>query len=193
MTDPYEKRMRTMTQVPWENAVQRLLEDVYTFAATGPRTLAGWQRDALAVMNREVDDPRGWITLDWDKDNDEERTKSRPCFPFVPLSEAGLGSRLYPVTAETAARLLVEMTYEWGPVGTEEQTRAALADARTVLDRYGDRISCYSNVTEARKTPSPDLTNGVTDWNPLTEFIGDFGFVVVSSEEVGVFWAFDAR
>ncbi len=181
-----------MIQAPWENAALRLLEDVYTFAATGPRTPAGWQRDALAVMNREVDDPRGWITLDWDKENEEERI-SRPCFPFVPLSEEGLGSRLYPVTPETAVRLLVQMTFEWGPAGTDEQVRMALADARTLLDRYGDRISCYSNVSEARRTSSPDLTNGVTGWNPLTEFIGDFGFVVVSSEEVGVFWAFDAR
>ncbi|MFJ1736638.1 hypothetical protein [Streptomyces sp. NPDC088254] len=182
-----------MTQATWEDAVLRLLDDVYTFAATGPRTPAGWQRDALAVMNREVDDPRGWITLDWDKKRDEERTGSRSCYPFVSLSEEGLGSRLYPVTADTAVRLLVEMTYEWGPAGAEEQTRAALADARTVLDRYGDRISCYSNVSEARNTPSPDLTNGVTGWMPLTEFIGDFGFVVVSPEEVGVFWSFDAR
>lgn len=181
-----------MIQAPWENAALRLLEDVYTFAATGPRTSARWQLDALAVMNREVGDPRGWITLDWDKDNEEELT-NRPCFPFVPLSEEGLESRLYPVTAEAAARLLVEMTFDWGPTGTDEQAAAALVDARTLLGRYGNRTSCYSNVSEARRTSSPDLTNGVTGWNPLTEYIGDFGFVVVSSEEVGVFWAFDAR
>ncbi|MGW0929863.1 hypothetical protein [Streptomyces sp. NPDC002644] len=90
-------------------------------------------------------------------------------------------------------RLLAEMPKEGGPSGTEEQTAAALADARIVLDRYGDRVSCYSNITEARSTPSPDLTNGVNGWRPLTEYIGDFGCVVVSPEEVGVFWAFDAR
>lgn len=181
-----------MIQASWENAALRLLEDVYTFAATGPRTPAGWQRDALAVMNREVDDPRGWITLDWDKGNEEERV-NRPCFPFVPLSEDELGSRLHPVTAETAAGLLVEMTFEWGSAGTDERVRTAFADARTLLDRYGDRISCFSNVAEARRASSPDLTNGVTGWIPLTDFIGDFGFVIVSPEEVGVFWAFDAR
>ncbi|MGY1528444.1 hypothetical protein ACW69C_32570 [Streptomyces sp. MN3] len=181
-----------MTRGAWEDAVVRLLDDVYVFAATGPRTTAGWQSDALAVMNREVDDPRGWVTLDWDKEN-EERTTGRTCHPFVPLSEEELKSRIYPVTAETAARLLVEMTYEWGPAGTEERTRVAVADAGTVLDRYRNESSYYCNVSEARDNSSPDLTRGITGWNPLTDFIGDFGVVVVSPEEVGVFWSFDAR
>ncbi|MCC5036043.1 hypothetical protein DMH02_023275 [Streptomyces sp. WAC 00631] len=44
----------------------RLLDDVYSFAATGPRTRAGWQKDTLAVMNRDIGDPREWITLDWE-------------------------------------------------------------------------------------------------------------------------------
>ncbi|MEU2384906.1 hypothetical protein ABZ606_09610 [Streptomyces sp. NPDC012461] len=182
-----------MTRVVWEDAVVRLLDDVYTFAATGPKTSAGWQKDTLAVMNREVEDPRGWITLDWDRQNDQERTASRPSYPFIPLSEEELERRLRPVTAETAVRLLVEMTYEWGPVGTEEQTRVAFADARTVLHRYGDGISCYANISAAGESSSPDLSKGVTGWSPLTDFIGDFGFIVVSSKEVGVYWSFDAR
>jgi hypothetical protein len=181
-----------MARGAWEDAVVRLLDDVYAFAATGPRTSAEWQSDALAVMNRELDDPRGWVTLDWDKEK-EERTTGRPCYPFVSLSQEELMSRLYSVTAGTAARLLVEMTYEWGPAGTEEQTRAAVADAGTVLDRYGNESSYYCNVSEARDNLSPDLTEGVTGWNSLTNCIGDFGFVVVSPEEVGVFWSFDAR
>src|SRR5690606_29586877 len=141
----------------------------------------------------KVEDPRGWITLDWDKANDQQRAEDELCYPFVPLHEEELNGRLHPVTTETAVRLLVEMTYEWGPAGTEEQTRAAFADARSVLHRYGDRTACYSNVSAARESRSPDLTKGVTGWSPFTEFIGDFGFVVVSSEEVGVYWSFDAR
>lgn len=182
-----------MTRAAWEDAVLRLLDDVYTFAATGPRTCAGWQKDALAVMNREVDDPRGWITMDWDRQNHREGIANRPGFPFVSLSEEGLDRRLRPVTAAAAVRLLVEMTYEWGPAGTEEQTKTASAAARTALHRYGDEPSCYSNISAARESPSPGLTKGVTGWAPLTDFIGDFGFVVVSSEEVGVYWSFDAR
>ncbi|MFF1452987.1 hypothetical protein ACFVYF_33365 [Streptomyces sp. NPDC058274] len=183
--------METVTQAAWEAAALRLLEDVYTFVATGPRFRSDWQNDVLAVMNREIDDPRGWITLDWDKNHDGRRQGHGPSFPFLPLSREALSERLHPVTAETAARLLVIMTYEWGPIGPEGSATEALADARLLLGRYGDEISCYSNISEARSSPSPDLTAGVTGWSPLTPYDGDFGFVVVSPEEVGVFWSFN--
>jgi hypothetical protein len=183
--------METLTQAAWEAAALRLLEDVYTFVATGPRAHTDWQGDVLAVLNREVDDPRGWSTLDWDKDKDEERAVNDPSFPFLSLPREALTEHLYPVTDETAARLLVIMTYDWGPVGPGENTTEALADARTLLDRYGDEISCYSNISKARISPSPDLTGGVTGWWPFTQYGSDFGFVVVSAEEVGVFWSFN--
>ncbi|WP_329221573.1 hypothetical protein OG352_31380 [Streptomyces sp. NBC_01485] len=183
--------METVTQTAWEAAALRLLEDVYTLAATGPRSHSGWQNDVLAVMNREVGDPRGWSTLDWDEDNDEARAAGGPSYPFLPLSREALTERLHPITAETAVRLLVTMTYDWGPVESEENATDVLADARTLLDRYGDEIFCYSNITDARISPSPDLSAGVNGWTPLTQYDGDFGFVVVSPEEVGVFWSFN--
>lgn len=183
--------MKIVTQVAWEEAALRLLEDVYTFVATGPRAHPNWQSDVLAVLNREVDDPRGWSRLDWDKDNHEERTAHGSSFPFLPLSREELTERLFPITVETAARLLVTMTYDWGPVGPEEDAMDALADARTLLDRYGDEVSCYSNITKARVSPSPDLTAGVTGWRPLTDYDGDYGLIVISPEEVGVFWSFN--
>jgi hypothetical protein len=89
------------------------------------------------------------------------------------------------------ARLLVIMTYEWGPIGPEDSATEALADAHTLLGRYGDETACYSNIWKAHGSPSPDLTAGVTAWSPLTPYVGDFGFVVVSPEEVGVFWSFN--
>ncbi|WP_328830444.1 hypothetical protein OHT77_23375 [Streptomyces sp. NBC_00252] len=183
--------METLAQADWEAALLRLLEDVYTFAATGPKTDTDWQSDMLAVMNREVNDPRGWHILDWDKKNVEEREPNAPSFPFLPLSHETLATRLFPVTPDTAARLLVTMTFEWGPVEPEKNTQEFLADARTVLNRYGDNISCYTNITDARISPSPDLTTGVHGWTPLTRYDGDFGLVVVSPEEVGVFWSFN--
>lgn len=182
-----------MNQAAWEAAVLRLLDDVYAFAATGPRTQADWQSDALAVMNRTVDDPRGWITLDWDGRNGELELNGLP-FPFLPLSSELLAGRMHPVTIETAARLLVIMTYEWQWVGPEDSAVDAPADARTLLGRYGDGdVSCYTNISAARTSPSPDLTTGVTGWMPVSSYDGDFGVVVVSHEEVGVFWSFDAR
>jgi hypothetical protein len=183
--------METVTQAAWEAAALRLMEDVYTFVATGPRVHADWQGDVLAVLNREVDDPRGWSTLDWDKNNDESRKLGGPSFPFLPLSCEALTEHLFPVTRETAVRLLVTMAYEWEPPGPDENATEALADARTLLCRYGDEISCYSNITAARVSPSPDLRAGVTGWRPLTPYDGDFGFVVVSPQEVGVFWSFN--
>lgn len=183
--------METVTRAAWEAAALRLLEDVYTFAATGPRVHPDWQSDVLAVINREADDPRGWNILDWDRNNDEDRKLNGPSFPFLPLSRDALTRCLSPVTAETAARLLVVMTYDWQRVDPEADVVSAPADARTLLNRYGDDVSCYSNVRDARVSPSPDLTAGVTGWTPLTGYTGDFGFVVISPEEVGVFWSFN--
>ncbi|MGW3634878.1 hypothetical protein ACWD7F_32830 [Streptomyces sp. NPDC005122] len=179
-----------VNRTAWEEASLRLLDDVYAFAATGPRVHPDWRDDVLAVMNHEVDDPRGWNVIDWETDK-EERTTARPSFPFHHPSRDILEERLFPVTPATAERLLVTMTYDWGPVPQDEETAAsAHADARTLLSRYGEQISCYSNISRARATPSPDLTGGVDGWVPLTQYAGDFGFVVVSPEEVGVFWSF---
>lgn len=183
--------METVNRTAWEEASLRLLDDVYAFAATGPSAHPDWRDDVLAVMNHEVDDPRGWNVLDWETDK-EERTTAGPSFPFHPPSREILDERLFPVTPETAERLLVTMTYDWGSVPQDEEAAAgANADARTLLSRYGEQISCYSNITRARATPSPDLTDGVDGWVSLTQYDGDFGFVVVSPEEVGVFWSFN--
>lgn len=181
--------MDHVNQAAWEAASLRLLEDVYAFAATGPRAHSDWRDDVLAVMNREVGDPRGWTTLDWDRDK-EERAATGPSFPFVPLSREALAEKLFLVAPDAAVQLLVTMTYEWGPVPSAGSPDT-FADARTVLGRYGEEISCYSNITQARSGPSPDLSAGVTGWVPLTPYDGDFGLVVVSPDEVGVFWSFN--
>ncbi|WP_236244118.1 hypothetical protein [Streptomyces sp. CC210A] len=181
--------MNTLTRAAWEAAVVRLLDDVYVFAATGPRTDCSWQEDALAVMRREVQDPRGWAVLDGDEDS-EERIEHGPSYPFLPLPSDALATRLHPITPGCAEELLMLMGYEWMRPSEEEPPQAR-SDARTVLSRYGDRISCYTNVTAARTTASPDLSEGVTGWAPLTESVGDFGVVAVSATEIGVFWSFN--
>ncbi|WP_435611545.1 hypothetical protein [Streptomyces sp. bgisy159] len=188
-----EEKLSTVTRAAWEAAALRLLDDVYAFAATGPRTHGDWQGDVLAVMSREADDPRGWRTLDWDRGRvrHERGVAEGAVFPFLALSEATLSQKLHPVDLETAARLLVIMSYEWGPIGPWDEAGDALADAWTVLGRFGSDVHCHSNIAAARVSVSPDLTAGVDSWTPLTDYVGDFGFVVVAPEEVGVFWSFD--
>lgn len=58
---------------PWNAAALRLLDDTYTFVATGPRRSENRAHDGRAVMHRSVPDPRGWIRLDRDRDNPARR------------------------------------------------------------------------------------------------------------------------
>ncbi|MEV7287786.1 hypothetical protein AB0O01_24980 [Streptomyces sp. NPDC093252] len=170
------------TRDAWESAAVRLLDDVYTFVATGPRTPADWRSDALTVLNRRTEDPRGWRTLDWDT-HEEGRTS----FPFRPLSPDTLADHLRETTREHATRLLEIMAAEWEsyPPRTPETATRRAADAHLLLARYGDEATYHTNVTK--------LGDRVSGWWPFTDYTGDFGFIVVSPEEVGVFWAFDAR
>ncbi|MEU9337779.1 hypothetical protein AB0D49_32220 [Streptomyces sp. NPDC048290] len=184
--------MQNVTQVAWESAALRLLEDVYAYAATGPRTQPDWQSDVLALLNRETEDPRGWRVLD--QDTDERRTSGRTSFPFRPLSRDTVAEHLWEITPESAARLLEIMAcdWAWAPLPSEEEAAQRRADAHLLLDRYGDKASFHTNVSAARRSPSLDLTtHRVPGWWPFSEYTGDFGVVVVSPEEVGLFWAFD--
>ncbi|MET8981216.1 hypothetical protein ABZX85_37035 [Streptomyces sp. NPDC004539] len=77
------------------------------------------------------------------------------------------------------------LTFEWQTVSSWD--RAAEVDARTLLGRFGCDAVHYDNcrITEAGRLPAQ-----VKSWTPLTEYTGDAGFVVVTPEEVGVFWSF---
>jgi hypothetical protein len=133
--------------------------------------------------------PGGCVHVRGDRPQDSPRLAERRAGRDEPRGRRP--TRLHPITVETAARLLVIMTYDWEPIGPEESTADALADARTLLDRYDDKILCFSNISEARVSPSPNLTHGVTGWSPMTGYDGDYGFIVVSPDEVGVFWSFN--
>jgi hypothetical protein len=141
-------------------------------------------------MRREVDDPRGWRTLDWDRESEERAAAGCAAFPFLPLSADALAQKLSPVDLESATRLLGIATYEWGRVAPWDTATDALADARTVLSRFGSEVLFFSNITAARLSASPDLTTGVGGWTSLTEYVGDAGFVAVTPQEVCVFWSF---
>ncbi|WP_328923663.1 hypothetical protein OG429_02830 [Streptomyces sp. NBC_00190] len=190
---------------PWNAAALRLLDDVYTFAATGPRRHQDWAHDVLAVLHRQVDDPRGWVRLDWDL-NDTARL-SVPAYPFDPPAASQFPDRLYPLEARAAVAALAVMTEEWqsepAPVRLRPDRDAVLADARTLLDRYGPTASYWTNATAAASDPAPDFLaaglQGTRSHCFLTsaylnglDLFDDLGLIAVADDEVGVFWSFGA-
>ncbi|MFD8415006.1 hypothetical protein ACFV2Q_25160 [Streptomyces sp. NPDC059650] len=190
---------------PWNAAVLRLLDDPYTFVATGPRRHRDWAYDVLAVMHRRVRDPRGWIRLDADRVNDARR--GLPAYPFEPPSAAEFPARLYPLEADAAVGALAVMSEEWQseprPVRSRPDRDAVLAHARIVLDRYGPPARYWTNAMAAATDRAPDFVRaglqGTRSHTFVTsayvkglDLLEDLGLIAVTDEEVGVFWSFGA-
>ncbi|MFE2237622.1 hypothetical protein ACE1OA_18295 [Streptomyces sp. JL2001] len=181
----------------WDAALERLLDDVYTFAMTGPRRHEDWGRDVLAVMDRTVTDPRGWRTLEWQIDQ-EGRENVRPSYPFLPLTVEEVHAWTYPVTAPAAAELLASMTQEWffevRPVRARADRDDVLADAWTLLGRFGADAVFRTSSDLARTSSSPDFLAGeLAGGRAFTDHLMDLGLIAVSADEVGVFWSFNAN
>ncbi|MEU9984843.1 hypothetical protein [Streptomyces sp. NPDC050856] len=190
---------------PWNAAALRLLDDGYTFVATGPRRHEDWAHDVRAVLHRSVPDPRGWVRLDWDRTNDARHTV--PAYPFDPPDASELRGRLYPLEAEAAVAALAIMAEEWqsepAPVRSRPDQDAVLADARTLLDQYGPTARYWTNATVAVSDPAPDFLaaglQGTESHSFLTseylnglDLFEDLGLIAVTDDEVGVFWSFGA-
>jgi hypothetical protein len=190
---------------PWNASALRLLDDVYVFAATGPRRHDDWAHDVLAVMHRAVPDPRGWIRLDPDRGNSARH--SVPAYPFVPPPAGEFPGCLHPLERRAAVAALAVMAEEWqaehAPVRSRPDRDAVLADARTLLDRYGPTARYWTNAKAAASDPAPDfLAAGLQDTRSHgfvtseyldgLDLIGDLGLIAVNDEEVGVFWSFAA-
>ncbi|MFF8271336.1 hypothetical protein ACF059_28645 [Streptomyces sp. NPDC016562] len=190
-------------QTSWEAAVRHLYEDAFTFSATGPRTHEDWHTDVLAVMERAVPDPRGWAGLD---DNANERATEGPAFPFcLPafrddplrrLTPADIGERLHEIDRASAENLLLALTDGGCTLRNLERFSESFEElqdlARTILARYGDTFTCYTNVTVGA-AGNGTLDFGATHWGylPMTCYMEDAGLVIVSDTEVGLFWTFD--
>ncbi|MFJ3224543.1 hypothetical protein ACIPJS_14475 [Streptomyces sp. NPDC086783] len=183
----------------WNAAALRLLDDTYTFAATGPRRNEDWAHDVRAVLHRSVPDPRGWVRLDWDRTNDARDTM--PAYPFDPPSAADLPRLVYPVGAETAIGALAVMAEERQAENRPDRD-ADLADARILLDRYGPTARHWTNATVAGD-PAPELVSAGLRGSRTNTFVtsecvnglyvyADLGLIAVNDEEVGVFWSFEA-
>ncbi|MEV5507759.1 hypothetical protein [Streptomyces orinoci] len=182
----------------WCTAVTRLFDEITPFVRTGPRNHQDWRKDALAVFAREVDDPRGWLSLDMQDARDQYPDAGGP-FPFRPLTVDFLSEHLHPVESEAAAELLVVMLDDWfsvrGVWNFEERKEQLLADAHTVIARYGPAVRCYTSSPAARTTSRPhflDPRSENSGYN-FTGLIGDVGLIAVTDDEVGVIWAFNYR
>ncbi|MCX4818786.1 hypothetical protein OG883_02490 [Streptomyces sp. NBC_01142] len=179
----------------WESAALRLFEDTYSLVATGPRVHPDWLLDAVAVMNRDFIDPRGWSVLDRDRDNADEIARHGPAFPFDAPSTELLNESLTQITCDTAPVLLAAMTDDWCDLrsapGFPDRAESLIADAHTLLARYGQQFECYTNADDVETTPAPDLGCKVSCWSALTRYTADYGLVVVSDAEVGIFWSFN--
>ncbi|CAM5665654.1 hypothetical protein [Streptomyces avidinii] len=191
-----------VSKVSWEAAVRHLYEDAFTFSATGPRGHEDWRADVLAVMERAVPDPRGWAGLD---DTANERTAEGPAFPFRPpfkadpqrrLTPADVGQRLYEIDRASAENLLLALTDGGCTLRNLERFTESFEElqdmARTLLARYGDTFTCYTNVSVGtRRNGTLDFESSQWGYIPMTFYWEDAGLVVVSDTEVGLFWTFD--
>ncbi|WP_326655788.1 hypothetical protein [Streptomyces anthocyanicus] len=190
---------------PWNAAALRLLDDTNVFVATGPRRYEDWAHDVRAVLHRSVPDPRGWVRLGWERTDSARHTV--PAYPFDPPDASVLPSSLYPLTTEAAVAALAVMAEESqsesAPVRSRPDRDTVLADARTLLGRYGPAARCWTNAKTAASDPAPDflaaglqgteshrfLTSEYVDGLDLFE---ELGLIAVTDDEVGVFWSIGA-
>ncbi|MEU7603264.1 hypothetical protein AB0B78_11300 [Streptomyces sp. NPDC040724] len=189
---------------PWNAAALRLLDAPYVFLSTGPRWHVDWAEDVLALMHREVPDPRGWLRIDADRTNDARHTV--PAYPFEPPPAAGFRDRLHELEPAGAVTALAVMAEEWGddrPVRNRPERDALLADARFLLGRYGPDARFWTNAMDAASGPSRDFVRAGLKGTRVHGFItGEYvngldlfeelGLIAVSGDEVGVFWSFGA-
>ncbi|MEU1375938.1 hypothetical protein ABZ442_20090 [Streptomyces triculaminicus] len=130
-----------------------------------------------------------------------------PRTPSTPPDASELPDRLYPLEAEAAVAALAIMAEEWqsepAPVRSRPDQDAVLADARTLLDRYGPTARYWTNATAAASDPAPDFLaaglQGTKSHSFLTseylyglDLFEDLGLIAVAHDEVGVFWSFGA-
>lgn len=124
-----------------------------------------------------------------------------------PPDASELADRLYPLEAKAAVSALTIMAEEWqsepAPVRSRLDQDAVLADARTLLDRYGPTARYWTNARAAASDPAPDFLaaglKGTESHSLLTseylnglDLFQDLGLIAVTDGEVGVFWAFGA-
>ncbi|GAA1016837.1 hypothetical protein ACFQWA_24930 [Streptomyces thermogriseus] len=184
----------SVDQASWEAAVRHLFEGAYPYDATGPRRHENWVLDVIALMARAVPDPRGWSGIDGPAESPDY--DGSPTFPFAVHSPEYIARRLREIDRVGAENLLLALTDDCCTLAnlkrfteSEEELRAM---ARTVLARYGDEATYHTNVDRPGTVPGTlDFTTPHWGYAPLSDFYSeDYGLIVVSDTEVGMFWNF---
>ncbi|KNB50156.1 hypothetical protein [Streptomyces caatingaensis] len=180
----------------WNAAVERLFGERCALVLTGPRGHADWLQDVLAVLAREVGDPRGWTQIDRDVKRSPERVADNRIFPFSENLFTHMSKFLFEIGRESAAQLLVTLTDDWysvrGIPDFEERRDELLADARTLLARYGPDSVFRTPAPVARTDKNPDFFGvKASAGGRFTDYVADLGLIAVSDAEVGVFWTFN--
>ncbi|MEU9566394.1 hypothetical protein AB0D16_30975 [Streptomyces sp. NPDC048161] len=63
--------------------------------------------------------------------------------------------------------------------------------AHTILARYGDSASFHTNINKPGYVSGTlDFTSSGWAYSPLSVYSEDYGLIVVSDTEVGMFWNF---
>jgi hypothetical protein len=176
----------------WTAAIQ-LFADSYTFVSVVRRTHTDWPQDVIPALRRAAADPRGWEGMAWDE---YDRTTERPFYPFKPTDAASLDQHLAEITRESAETLLVAMSQDsfrasW-LLDFPDQKERLLTKAQTLLSRFGLQCTFYTNSGYSRTASDHDFFESANWIYPYSEHPLDLGLIVVSDEEIGIFWSFDA-
>jgi hypothetical protein len=178
--------------VSWEAAVLDLYGGGWTFVRVGPRQHEEWQRDTAAVMALKVADPRGWKSVNYAPEINEDRSGTGS--PFIPCSAEQLGESLYEISRKSAAQLLVALKGEFYQAASipdfESRKEALFRSSEEILSRFDSDSLFFTNAADAYENRDADLLNPDTEWSCLSVHTTDCGVVAVSDTEVAVFWAF---
>ncbi|MFG2641187.1 hypothetical protein ACGFYP_09500 [Streptomyces sp. NPDC048370] len=182
----------SVDQASWEAAVRHLYEDASPYDATGPRRHEDWILDVIALMTR-VPDPRGWAGLDDEAEHPERQAS--PAYPFVAHPPEYIAPRLQQIDRDSAENLLLALTDDSCTLSNlrrfKESEQELREMARTILARYGDEATYHTNANKPGHVRGTlDFTSSDWAYNPLSVYSEDYGLIVVSKTEVGMFWNF---
>ncbi|MFD5076054.1 hypothetical protein [Streptomyces sp. NPDC058371] len=178
--------------VSWKAAIHDLYGSGWTFARVGSRERDDWRQDVAAVMALKTADPRGWHTINYAPEVNDDRSGTGS--PFMPWSPESLGESLYGISRESAIQLLVALKGEWfqaaGIPEFENRKDGLFRSSREIISRFSSDAIFFTNASDAYENRDADLMNPDTEWSCLSVYTTDCGLVAVSDTEVGVFWAF---